>query len=533
MGKKPREAESRLLFAPAQARTEASDVQRTGDNLSLVDLGARAVAGVGRRRVAKSQSAPRQLPFSKQFTPAQLPSLGGFLRVVADAPKDRDEVQAAVFRYLQPAANLDRTSEKWTMAYNAILSAQHYGLVNSSGDSLTPFGAALLAEAGDEASLLREFARHILLNLNGLEMVHGIETLSGASQHPDKMALARYFAGHGLASNADGTDINGVASWLRAAGVYSQSGWYALDGTRLEELAGISVGTVRQSSKLNAESLAILEQLALAPGQASTTGELVKLLRPRLDLRIDVAGFKKIHLEPLAAAGFIEIEKATGGRGGAATRVTGTELFRQDVVRRFLDQIRRYGITVSAPDLEMPFSELVAQLRDRSLSRDQRGRALELFALRLLRRLGLSNIQLRARPVGAEEIDATAEGFAPVHARWQVQCKNSRSLHVDHAAKEVGVAVRNRSTVIVLLTTGVFTQPASTYVDEVIRYTPFTIVRMDGADVDELSRDETKIVDLLAREAERARNLRSAAGEAVPIPTAAGETDEEPSPDGD
>lgn len=523
------EARPEPLF-PA-ARTVASVAAQPTNGDDLVELGAQAVASIGRRRVAKKLSAPRQLPFSKQFTPAQVPSLSGFLRAVADAPKDPDEVQAAVFRFLHPADDEDRGSEQWTMAYNAILSAQHYGLISDGRDSLTPFATALLEAAADDASLIAEFARHILLNLNGLELVHGIQTLAQAGEQPDKMALARFFAEHGLASNADGTDINGLAGWLRAANVYAQSGWYVLDEARVKELVGLDLATVREGSRLSPESLAILEQLAMGPGQTSTSGELRRLLEARPDLRIDVAGFKKTHLEPLAGIGLIAIEKATRGRGGAATRVTGTELFRQDVVQRLLDQIRRYGITVSGPDLEVPFSVLVGQLRDRTLTRDQRGRALELFALRFLRRLGLTNIHLRARPSGAEEIDATAEGFAPVHARWQVQCKNSPSLDVDHAAKEVGVAVHNRSTVIVLLTTGRFTQPASTFVDEILRHTPFTILRLDGADVDALSIDETKIIDLLSREAERARNLRSGAGEAVPIPSEPTQMDGDDSPE--
>lgn len=521
-----REAKPEPLFPSAQHIARRPTGRESRDE--LLDLGAEAVARVQRRTVAKRQSAPRQLPFLKQFTPRQIPSIGGFLRVVADAPKDPDEVQAAIFRFLHPADEEDRDGEHWTMAYNAILSAHHLGLVSETRDSLTPFGAALLREAQDEHSLLEQLARHILVNLHGLEVVLGIETLAKAGQRPDKMSLARYFAEHGLASNADGTDINGLAGWLRAAGVYAPTGWYALQEGRLKELTGVDLGAIREASRLDAASLAILEQLALSPEHASTTGEVVKLLRPRTDLRIDVAGFKKAHLDPLAASGFIEIEKATGGRGGAATRIKGTDLFRADIVQRLLDDIRQYGITIAAPDLEVPFSTLVGQLRDRSLTRDQRGRALEVFALRLLRRLGLTNVRMRARPTGAEEIDATAEGFAPMHARWQVQCKNSRSLDVDHAAKEVGVAVRNRSTVIVLLTTGSFTQPASAYVDDVIRLTPLTIIRLDGGDVDDLSRDETRVVDLLAREAERARNLRSSVGEAVPIETGATASDESP-----
>lgn len=514
-----REVESEPLFGVESAEASSGAMQQPeskSDEELLLDLGAEAAVKISTRRVAKNQGAPRQLPFSKQFTPAQIPSLGAFLKAVSVAAGSRDEVQDEAFRLLHPNADQQRDPQKRTMAYNALRAAYYYGLVSKELDGLTAFGKAVL-DLPDDGDRAIAMARHILRNLNGVELVQGIAAVAQAGQRPNKMSLASHFANHGLASNADGTDINAVGGWLGAAGVYGTTGWYQLQEARFIELAGLDVATAQIVAALSAESQAILEQLALAPQYTSTTGEAVKLLKPRTDLQIDVPGFKKTHLNPLANSGLITIEKATPGRGGAATRFTGTDLFRQRVVQSLLEQIRGHGFTVSGPDLQVPFTELVDRLRDLTLSRDERGRALELFALRLLRRLGLTDIRLRVRPAAAEEIDATAEGFAPVHARWQIQCKNSRALDVDHAAKEVGVAVRNRSTIILLLTTGVFTRPANNYVDEVVRSTPYTIVRFDGADVDDLSGDETRIVDLLRREAEKAQRLRTETRDPLPI----------------
>jgi restriction endonuclease len=129
--------------------------------------------------------------------------------------------------------------------------------------------------------------------------------------------------------------------------------------------------------------------------------------------------------------------------------------------------------------------------------------------LRLLHVLGLREIGLRVRPTQSEEIDAWAEGFSPVHARWQVQCKNTLRFTVEQAAKEVGVAVRQRSTVVMLVTTGDFTDDALDYINDVIRTSPITIVRLNGHDVDVLSADETAIWKILDREAHRAHAIRT------------------------
>lgn len=491
--------------------TEATD-PATGGQLSQAPLalGAASARLIPLRQVTSRAGARRQLPYSKQFTPAQIPSLGAFLQAVQEHAGTPVTVWRGVFELLSPG-EAEFGGPKRTMAYNALLSARDYGLVTLRKDDLTPFGQAMLALSNDDERVTL-LARHILRNLHGIELVAGVHQLTAAGLHLDKEALADHFARGGLGSNRDGTDINGVGRWLARAGVFAASGWYEVDERTYERLAGVPLSTVKKAAHIDAVGLAILEQLALCPGYQSSTGELTALLEPRTDIRITRANFPKVHLEPLQAAGLIEMQKTTTGRGGFSNRVTGTAVFASEAVQHLLGTIRTEGFWVSGPELQVPFAELVPKMRDAKLSTRERGQALELFTLRLMLRMGLRNIRAAERPQGNEEIDGYAEALLPVHTRWQVQCKNSPTFNNDHAAREIGVAVRNRSTAIMMVTTGRFSKDASEFVDDVIRYSPYTVVRIDGKDVTNLARDETHIFEILAREAAKAKALRESSG---------------------
>jgi site-specific DNA-methyltransferase (cytosine-N4-specific) len=231
-----------------------------------------------------------------------------------------------------------------------------------------------------------------------------------------------------------------------------------------------------------------------------------KRLAGRADLRLNVAQFKKAHLDPLEAAGFIRQEKTTVGRGGRPMRFEATPLFHEQVVQRLIEQARQAGTEMPEEALQVPMSELLDRMR--SPDRDIKGKALEHFALRLLLRLGLQEIRWRHRAANAEEIDGMAISFSPVHSRWQVQCKNTAQLDVEDAAKEVGIAVRQRSTTVLLVTTGEFTPGATNYIDDIVRRSPYTMLRFNGTDVQAIARDPGAIWELLRREALRADELR-------------------------
>src|ERR1700682_624 len=460
-------------------------------------------SAVPTRAGAKKAGALRWLPFSKQFSPKQVASLGDFLEIVEDQAGSKDQIELAFLRRFRPDSDPSNQQLR-TMAYNAVLSAQHYGLMNSRL-ALTDIGRDL-RNAADDNERLQLLARHILKHLNGIELVHGLDGIDRAGLKLRKEQIAEHFTGRGLWSNPDGTDINHVVAWLRTAGVFHGESGFRLDITRFAELAEITVDEVSQVGRVDPVGAAILEELALIPGRSATTGEMQRRLKVRPGLDMNVPRFVGVHLRPLEKAGLISVTKTTGGRGGEATRMTATPLFRREVVQAILKRVQQSGLSVSDPELQIPMAELVARMRDRD--KDTKGRGLELFALRLLLRLGLSEIRWRPRTRQAEEIDGTAVGYVPVHTRWQIQCKNTTTLHVDDAAKEVGLALRNRSTIIMLVTTGQLSDAATDFVRDVIRHSPYTVLCFDAADVARLANSEESLVDLLHREAQLAHELR-------------------------
>lgn len=458
------------------------------------------------RSGAKKAGASRWLPFSKQFSPGQIDSLHDFLRIVDQHGGGRDDIVQAVLKRYRPEAN-PTDKHKQTMAYNAILSAQHYGLVNHCYE-LTTFGREL-EEAPDEQALLAKLARHILQRLNGIELVRGLIGIEKADLRLRKDQIASHFIGQGLWSNPDGTDINHVVAWLRAAGVFQGETGFVVDTSQFERLAEVSLESVAKVGGVDLVGSNILQELALFPGRTATTGDIQRRLKARPGLDLNIPGFVSAHLRPLERAGLITIEKVTGGRGGEAMRITATPLFGTEVAQGLLRRAQASGLTVSDPELQSPMSDLVSQMS--SSDKNVKGRALELFALRLLLRLGLSELEWRPRPDQAEEIDGSAVGYYPIHIRWQVQCKNTGTLHVDDAAKEVGLAVRNRSTVIMLVTTGNFSRPAQDFISEIVRHSPYTILCLNHKDVERLAADEASLSEILRREADRAHQLRATA----------------------
>lgn len=451
--------------------------------------------------VRKAAQGQPTLPFSKQFSPEQI-SLEDFLEICHSQGGDKNRLEAAVRSRFWPGGPLKQHE---TMAYNAVLSARHYGIIDDSY-KLTAFGEQL-RKAKNEVERYRFLAIHLLTKLHAAEMVAKIETIRRSeAKVPDKIALAKRLKDNGLYSNPDGTDINQIAGWLRKAGVYKGTSGYALNDALFAELAGVAPAVVTAAGALDAVGQAILQELAQCPGFTSDSSVMQRRLAGRPELQINAAQFKKMHLDPLEKAGFITQRRATAGRGGRPTQFEGTVLFRQEVVQRIIEQARDAGTVIDEPALQVPLPELVQRMR--SEDKAIKGKALEQFALRLLLRLGLRDIKWRARPANAEEIDGMAVGFAPVHSRWQVQCKNTALLDVEDAAKEVGIAVRQRSTTILLVTTGEFTAAAQNYVDDILRRSPYTIIRFNGDDVRAIAEEPGSIWDLLRREALRADELR-------------------------
>jgi hypothetical protein len=144
---------------------------------------------------------------------------------------------------------------------------------------------------------------------------------------------------------------------------------------------------------------------------------------------------------------------------------------------------------------------------DDGLGKHERGIALELLAIWLVRLLGLRFSSWRARSfyeTGGGEVDVIAASDRIVYSRWQIQCKNTRSkIDVDTVAKEVGLTFLTHADVVLVLTTSGFTSAAIDYSNQVTELSRHYVILLDGADIAEVTADKSKIVDILNVKARR------------------------------
>lgn len=472
-----------------------------------------------RRKEAREGPYVLELPISKQFTPNQIRSLQAFLKIVkkhgpegggtfADA---RLQVKKQLFSDQRRGGSEEK---RVTAAGNAISSARHWGLLNEE-TKLTPLGTAVLAAADDDVAA-RLLVEHFLRHLGGAQTAKALIDVIRANDDvaPEKTTLATALHGAGIYENRDGTDHSAVLAWLSHPGVgvaeKRSGGRWIFDDARFQQLAGVAPAAIDAVARRDPVQLAILTELARMSKGESDAGTMQQILKARTDLDVSAPGFRKKYLDPLQQDGLIKIG-ARAGRG--ATQFSITKLGRSEAVADLVARFDADGVLNYQPgDLLRPTSAIVRDLNPKSQpSKHRRGVALEHLALRLLDRLGLKGPRWRVRPGQAEEIDGTAYADVPAFALWQVQAKNTTRLDADDAAKEVGLAVVNGAAVVMLITTGSFTQAARSIVERAEGRSGLVFVCLDGDDVSAVAKDPTSLSRILDREASRSKARRELA----------------------
>ena len=138
------------------------------------------------------------------------------------------------------------------------------------------------------------------------------------------------------------------------------------------------------------------------------------------------------------------------------------------------------------------------------------GLALEALAFKLMQILDLDYMatRLRGEQTGGAEVDLLFESSRLIYSRWQIQCKNTNPVTLDPVAKEVGLTHFLKSNVIMVVTSGNFTNSAREYANAVMRDSNLNIVLLNGNDLDKIAKSPTMIVDILNREAKRAMEIK-------------------------
>jgi len=446
------------------------------------------------------------LPFGSEFSPSQI-SLARVLEMAAKHGGDWKAFESAVRREYFDSHN---TSEynRGKLANNTKLGMIAYGLIDRDAN-LTDFGRALHSIRGNEKKLYEELARHILLNLHGMNLVQCVLDVQAAGETVDLVKLRQWLEERGIHFPRGGKHPSMMRLWLEKAGVFS-SGWF-VDEARLKEVLGTSTEEVEILAKLTQEQKAYLKTLANMGGPGPyLSNDVEKLACATYGVSFNEKNLPKQVLYPLEEAGYVTLTRGTkkAGRGAKPFVVKPTGKLVADLIAPLLEQLEKQTQSDLRSLLRKPLTEVLKELN--SPDKHVRGLALEALAFKLMRLLDMTYVatRLRGTATGGAEVDVIFESARLVFSRWQVQCKNTSRVALDDVAKEVGITHFLKSNVIVIVTTGEVGAEARKYANRIMTDTNLCVVTVEGRDLRAIVNNPTMIVDVFNREAKQAMKLK-------------------------
>jgi site-specific DNA-methyltransferase (cytosine-N4-specific) len=441
------------------------------------------------------------IPFGSEFSPT-IVDFSQLLQLVSVHEGDLSALQSAI---RQTWFETRQTSEhnKQTLSMNVRLGMQKYELIDSVGN-FTELGRRLLNSVTPEERL-DLFGRHILLNLNGANLVQTVLQMQAAGETITLLSLRPALEIRGIHTSSANKSISIMRLWLQECGVFSEH--YRVNMKRYESLIGISADEVEALSSLPRPLSAYLRALAslVEPGPFKSI-EVRRLAEESFGGRYNEKQFARDVLRPLEAAGYVSTVRS-GGRAKAFT-VTATNKLSSEVTLPLLSQFDVKMTPGLSAMLKRPLPEIMLELA--SSDKHVKGLALEALAFRLMWIVGLNYLGTRLtgdRTSGAE-VDLMFDSAFPIYSRWQVQCKNTSDVSLEDVAKEVGLAQYLRTNAIVIVTTGKIGRSARRYADNIMRNTNLAILMIEGKDIQAVLKSPVEMVNILDREAESARRLK-------------------------
>lgn len=286
----------------------------------------------------------------------------------------------------------------------------------------------------------------------------------------------------GYSVTVNSGDAGKLRQWLELAGVVNK-GW-AINTARLTELTGVSTVVLGDWQALTRPQRAFMSTIRRISESRGTrpipSPELVTFVREEHGAIFDEGQLAKVY-KALVGGGWITHELSqSGGRGGKGGYITPTKKL-LDVDFELLTGFRPGDLPADLRAvLSRPLDDIYAELK--SPDTYVKGLALELLTVNLATDLGLTPLQLRVRGVrtGGAEVDLVAEGAHLQFSRWLFQCKNTKTVDVGVLAKEIGMATLLQAHVVVVATTGRFSDTVVTYAARVTQTTSFQVVLLDA-----------------------------------------------------
>ena len=445
------------------------------------------------------------MPFGSEFSPSQieLPTLLELCKANSGGSAD---LQASILnRYFSGHGRGDQDNKN-KLAMNCRLGLKAYGVIDSDG-KITDLGDRLYSLRADEDKLYAEFAKHILINLNGMSFIQCIRDMNIAGEKVTLENLRPACESHGIYYPSGGKHPSIMRLWLEKAGIFKGGKW-VIDEDRIKQVLGTddTLEILRGLTRYQRYFLMALLNTGVTDFQPAN--EIAKLTSATYDIRTPEKSLPKVVLLGLRDAGLIEIEKTTEGRGAKPFLVKPTDKVSREITIPFLEQLKSQVDPKLVELLRKPLSDIIEELNsdDRYIS----GLALEALAFKLMRLIDLDYVKtrLRGEQTGGAEVDLIFESDRLVFSKWQIQCKNTAHVPLDDIAKEVGLVQLLQSNVIVIVTTGKISTDARKYSNVVMKQTNLCIVMLDGDDIRAIATNPISIIDILNREAKTTKLLK-------------------------
>lgn len=436
------------------------------------------------------------IPVGTGFSPA-LVDLPSFLRALIAHSGDKPAMTIAV--WAAPARIKRKPTPPTTRAASLPLeAARQYGLLNIDY-TITDLTTRLVHLSPPQ--LYDEFARHILLNLRGLRVVEALQQMTIDDVPMTGDTVAQYLTDQGVRVTVHNTAINSLRMWLARASLFDDKEPWKVRATRKETLLGMTDMTIAALAGLDKNQLAYVEALCRINPAGKYLAASVR------DLAVEIVGrpfgqasLPKTVLEPLKQAGLIDYE-SRGTQGGKSSLVWTLPAFNRDVLEPFVQRTVHTLDAVLTEYYTMRPADIHADLN--SSNTFLKGKALEAFAIHVMRLLGLRFVAWRKRSrdtTGGNEIDVVMSGRTGlVPTVWQVQCKNTPGAQIrsEQVAREIGLLPLTRATHVLLIANCRIVPDARTYAKTVMRNTSTTIFLLDDKDFERIKRDPTELVAIL------------------------------------
>jgi hypothetical protein len=469
------------------------------------------------------------IPFGSEFSPERGVVLSDLLGILEKFDGERPGFIRAVYeRFWSKKADgsaraagegkgKEETGDGLSFATNTLYAVAQYGLVEIGSTKadrdllkVTDEGRRLIALRGKPKDLHRAFARHVLIECHGLEVLQTVRDMQTGGHRVTVPDIAEHLKERGLYVPPGGTHLNSMRQWLALAGVIRE-GW-TIDQAAMDALLGVDEVTLEVFAGLDEVQIAFARALARLNVDEYPSNKVAEYAADVFGVKFPVKSLPNSVLKPLEEAGLVTSEKTTAGRGAKPHTVRPTALLRKEVTEPILDALTRSVGVKYRKLIRLP---LVDILRDLDLPIEEthkRGLALEALTLYLTRIIGLEFVgwRVQARETSYAEVDAVVEGSRLIFSRWQIQCKNTGTVNEGDVAKEVGLALRLKSNVVMVVSTGRFSRQAELYARDVMEDTNYHMILLNGADLKTLRDDPAAITGLLAREARNAMAIKRA-----------------------